>query len=70
MKKVGDIEAKIYLQPLFYVRGIDSRCPKSYRLLVKKDKNNANWEYRNETFNKDKKKAKSYNPSSANQPQT
>ncbi len=37
-----------------------------YRLLVKKDKDDANQEYQNETL---KNKAKSYNSASANQPQ-
>ena len=38
--------------------------------MTKKDKNNASWEHRNEIFYKDKNKTKSYNSSSANQPQT
>ncbi len=69
MKKAGYVEAKANLQPPFYVGEIDCRCLKDHYLLVKKDKDNANQEYRNKTFNKDKKKAKSHNPSSANQPQ-
>ena len=66
MKKARNAKAKVNLQPPFYVSKIDSKYPKSYCLLVKKDKKDANWEYRDETY-KDKDKAKSYTPSSANQ---
>ncbi len=38
VKKIGDVEVKVNLQPPFYVRDIDTRCPKSHRLLAKKDK--------------------------------
>ncbi len=31
VKKVGDVEAKANLQSPFYVRDIDTRCPKSHR---------------------------------------
>lgn len=69
IEKANDVEAKASLQPPFKIRKIDSRYPKSHRPSVKKGKNNANWEYRDE--NKDQNKAKSQNPSSANsQPQT
>ncbi len=70
-EKTGDAEVKANLQPSFYVREIDSRCPKGYCLLAKKDKENTYWVPRDETFNKDKNKAKPHNfSSSANQPQT
>ncbi len=69
MEKVGNIEAKANLQPLFYVREIDSMYPKCHRLLAKKDKKDTYQEPRNETFNKDKDKAKFHNSSSStNQP--
>ena len=58
------------MQPPFETKEIDVRYLKRNRLSVKKNKNNIYWEYRNEAFNKDKDKAKSYNSSSANQPQT
>ena len=51
------------------IREIDSRCLKGHRPLVKKDKDNAYREHRNEA-SKDKEKAKSHPLSSANQPQT
>ncbi len=69
MEKAGDVEAKTNLQPSFYVREIDARCPKDYRSLVKKDKEDTYREYRNKA-SKDKEKAKSHNSSFANQPQT
>ncbi len=37
VEKAGDVEAKANLQPPFNIREIDSRCPKSYCLLAKKD---------------------------------
>ncbi len=70
VEKVADIKEKANLQPPFGTRKIDSRCPKRYRLLVKKNKDDAYWEYRNEIFNKDKDKPKFHNSSFANQPQT
>ena len=66
VKKTRDVEAKANLQPPFYVREIDSKCPKGYRPSVKKDKEDANREYRNKA-SKDKDKAKSPTPFSANQ---
>ncbi len=41
VEKVVNAEAKANLQPPFGTREIDSRCPKGYRLLVKKDKDDA-----------------------------
>ncbi len=40
MEKASDIEIKANLQPPFYVREIDSRCPKDHRLSAKKDMEN------------------------------
>lgn len=65
-EKAGDVEVKINLQPPFGIRKIDSRCPRGYRLLVKKDKDDTNWEHRDGDKNKDKNKAKSHNFSSTN----
>ena len=67
VEKAGDIEAKANLQPPFYIRKIDSKCPKSYRPSVKKDKKDANWEYSNTASSKDNEKAKSHNLSFVNQ---
>ncbi len=36
MEKAGDVEAKVNLQPPFYVRNIDARCPKGHCPLAKK----------------------------------
>ncbi len=69
VENAGDVKVKANLQLFFYVREIDVRCLKGYCPSVKKDKKNTYWKYYNEAF-KDKKKAKSYNSSSANQPQT
>ncbi len=38
VEKAGDVEAKANLQPPFYVRDIDVRCPKGHRPSAKKDK--------------------------------
>ncbi len=70
MEKVGNVEAKTNLQSPFYVREIDSRCPKGHRLSAKKNKEDTYEEPRDEAFNKNKDKAKSHNSSSTNQPQT
>ena len=67
VEKTRDIEAKANLQLPFYIRKIDSKCLKGYCPSVKKDKKDANWEYRNEASSKNKEKAKFYNPSFANQ---
>ena len=70
MEKTGDVEAKANLQPPFYIKDIDSsKCPKSYCPLVKKDKEDANRENYKDASNKDKEKAKFYNPFFTNQPQ-
>ena len=68
VEKTGNTKAKSNLQPAFYVREIDSRCPKSHCPLVKKNKKDTYWEHHNEVF-KDKEKDKSYNLSFANQAQ-
>ncbi len=72
MKKAGDIEAKANLQPPFYVRDIDTRCPKCDHPLSKNDKEDTYREPQSEA-SKDKDKAKSHNSSTSanqNQPQT
>ncbi len=70
MEKAGNVEAKANLQPPFYVRDINTRCPKGYRPSAKKDKKDTYQEPQNE-ISKDKNKAKSHNSStSAKQPQT
>ncbi len=67
MEKVGNAEAKTNLQPPFYVREIDSRCPKVHRPLAKQDKEDTYWELRNEA-SKEKDKAKSQTSFFSNQP--
>ncbi len=70
MEKAGDVEAKATLQPPFYIRDINARCPKGHRPSAKKDKEDTYQEPQNEA-SKDKDKAKSHSSSiSANQPQT
>lgn len=68
IEKAVNIEIKASLQPSSKTKEIESRYPKSYRLLAKKDKDKATWEY----WDGDKYKAKSHNPFPANtsQPQT
>ncbi len=65
VEKAGDAEAKANLQPPFYIREIDSRCPKGHRPSAKKK--NTYWEPRDEAC-KDKDKAKSQTSFCANQP--
>ncbi len=65
VEKAGDAEAKANLQPPFYVRDIDARCPKGHRLSAKKDREDTYREPRNEAS---KDKAKSQTSSFANQP--
>ena len=65
-----DVKAKAGLQSYFMIREIDSRCLEEHRPSVKKDKDDAYWNYRNEASNKNKEKVKSHPLSSANQPQT
>ena len=67
IEKAVNIEAKTSLQLPFGTKKINSKYPKGYRPLVKKNKDNTSWEYCNEAFNKDKNKAKSHNSSFANQ---
>ncbi len=70
VEKASDVEAKANLQPAFYIRDINTRCPKGHRPSFKKDKENTYQEPHSEA-SKDKDKAKSHNFStSANQPQT
>ncbi len=69
MEKAGDVEVKANLQPPFYVRDIDARCPKGHR-PSSKNKEDTYQKPQSEAF-KDKDKAKSHSPStSVNQPQT
>ena len=70
VEKAVNAEAKAGLQPHSMIKEIDSRYPKKYRPLVKKDKDDAYQEHRNKVFNKDKKKAKSHPSFSANQLET
>ena len=69
VEKAGDTKAKANLQPPSYVWKINSRCPKGYRLFSKKDKEDTQREYYDETF-KDREKAKFYTLSITNQSQT
>ena len=70
VEKVVGAEVKASLQLPSGTREINSRYPKRYKPLIKKDKNNAYWEHCKEVFNKDKNKTKSHNSFSAKQPQT
>ena len=65
VEKVIDTKIKVSLQPSFGTRKIDFKCPKRYKLSIKKAKNNTYWKQHNQTFNKNKEKAKSHNPSSS-----
>ncbi len=65
VKKAKDVEIKANLQPPFYVKEIDSRCPKGHCPLAKKDKEDSYQEFRNEV-SKNKDKAKSHTPTFAN----
>ncbi len=67
VEKTSDVKAKANLQPPFYVREIDSKCPKGHRPSVKKDKEDTYWEPYNKT-SKDKNKTEFQTSSFANQP--
>ncbi len=70
VEKTDNAKAKTNLQPPFYIREINSKCPKSHYPSAKKDKEDTYQESRDEA-SKDKDKAKSHNSStSTNQPQT
>ncbi len=70
VEKAGNAEVKANLQPPFYVRDINARCPKGHCPSAKKDKEDTYQEPQNKA-SKDKDKAKSHNSSiSANQPWT
>ncbi len=57
MEKTGDVEAKANLQSPFYVRDINTRCPKGYCPSAKKDKKDTYREPHNKGSNKDKDKS-------------
>ncbi len=65
VEKTRDIKVKANLQSPFYVRKIDTKCPKGHCLLVKKDKENTYQKYHDKA-SKDKKNAKSHNFSFTN----
>ncbi len=65
MEKAGDVEAKANLQPPFYVRDINARCPKGHRLSAKKDKEDT-YQKPQSKASKGKDKAKSHNSSTSN----
>ncbi len=70
VEKADNAEVNANLQSPFYIREIDSRCPKGHCLSAKNDKEDTYQEPQNEA-SKDKNKAKSHSSStSANQPQT
>ncbi len=70
VEKAGDAEAKVNLQPPFYVRDINAKCPKGHHPSAKKDKEDTYRKPQNEA-SKNKDKAKSHSSStSANQLQT
>ena len=62
IEKAINVEVKAGLQPPFGTKEINFKCPKRYRPLVKKDKNNAYWKQYDEAFNRNKKKTKFHNP--------
>ena len=64
VEKTRDVETKANLQLLFGTRKINSRYLRAHRLLVKKNKDNANREHRDRDKNKDK--TKFHNLSSTN----
>ncbi len=68
VKKVGDVEAKTNMQPPFYDRDIDARCPKCHRPLAKNDKEDTYQKPQNRASNKDKIQSNSF--AFADQPQT
>ncbi len=59
VEKAGNVEAKTNLQLPFYVEEIDSRYPKNYCSLAKKDKKDTYQEPHSNQASKDKDKTKS-----------
>ena len=71
IEKAVNIEAKASLQPPSETKKIDSKYPKRYKPLVKKDKDDVYWDQHDKASNRNKKKTKSHNlSSSTNQTQT
>ena len=66
IEKIIDVKAKVSLQLLSRTMKINSRYPKGYKSLAKKEKDKANWKYWDKAFNKDKDKIKSHNSFFAN----
>ncbi len=67
VEKVSDVEVKANLQPPFYVKEIDFKCPKGHHPSAnKEDIYQEPWD----EASKNKDKAKSQTSFSANQPQT
>ncbi len=62
MEKADNVEAKINLQPPFYVRDIDASCLKGHHPSAKKNKEDTYRKPQNEA-SKDKNKAKSHSSS-------
>ncbi len=60
VEKAVDIEIKTSLKLPSEIRKINSRYSRGYKSLVKKDKDDNNWEHRDR--NKDKDKTKSQYP--------
>lgn len=67
VEKATNVEIKANLQPASETKEIDFRDLKDYGPLVKKDKDDANWEHQDKAS---KDKTKSHNSSFVNQPQT
>ncbi len=67
VEKAVNAETKTSLQPPSGTKEINSRCPRSYRPSVKKDKDDTNRKHQDKAL---KDKAKSHNSFFANQSQT
>ncbi len=70
MEKTGDAEVKANLQPPFYIKDINARCPKGHRPSAKKDKEDIYRKLQNEAFKKTNKAKSHISATSINQPQT
>ncbi len=60
VEKTGNIEAKANLQPPFYVRDIDTKCPKGHCPSAKKEKKDTYQEPNDKASNKNKAKSNSF----------
>ena len=68
VEKAIDAKAKTSLQLPFGIKKIDFKCPKGYKPLAKKEKNETSQKHQNRDKDKDKTKFHNPLPVNINQP--